>query len=103
MTQANPRNKVCIDRYEAFIPYINHVKNGVTNYACYLADDFNFPLAIVKHLNNNEVLCKTINTGKHMVVDAKKLYVKRIVVLFKDIEDYTHYQTEIKFKDDEHI
>lgn len=103
MSQENPKNKVCIDRYEALIPYVTCRNHGIKHNTAYAAGDLSFPLNIVKDLDNDEVLCRIIATGKHVVVSAKELYVRRIVVLFKDIENYAHYQTEIEFKDDEHI
>lgn len=103
MTQANPKNKVCIDRYEALIPYVNCRKNGTKYNTGYTSSDLTLPLNIVKDLDNNEVLCRSLVTGKHVVVNAKDLYIKLIVVLFKDIEAYAHYQTEIEFNSDEHI
>ena len=48
-------------------------------------------------ISKDEILVYEPLNGKHSLYNIDRILVKDIVVRFKDIEDYTHYQTELDF------
>lgn len=50
-----------------------------------------------KRLSKNELLVYEGLGQAYKIYPVNELYVKDIVVRFKEIEDYSHYQTELNF------
>lgn len=88
--------KVQVNKITAFIPLKEYLKlydNPITVFHC---NSLDIPIKF-KQVLRNEVLVYEPTNGKHSVYNIDRILVKDVVVRFKDIEDYTHYQTELKF------
>ncbi len=88
--------KVQVNKIAAFIPlkaYLTLYGNPTTVFHC---NSLDIPVKF-KQAFQNEVLVYEPMNDKHCLYNINRVLVKEVVVRFKDIEDYTHYQTEIKF------
>lgn len=92
----NEKIKVQVNKVTAFIPlkeYLTLYGNPTTVYHSLSLD---IPVKF-KQVFKDEVLVYEPMNDKHCLYNINRVLVKDVVVRFKDIEDYTHYQTEIKF------
>lgn len=91
------RVKVQVNKIVAFIPIKEYLKlygNPTTVFHCHSLD---IPMTFKQKVSKDEILVYESLNGKHSLYNIDRILVKDIVVRFKDIEDYTHYQTELDF------
>lgn len=92
------KKKVQVNKITAFIPVHEYLKlygNPTTVFHC---NSLDIPMKF-KQAFQNEILVYEPMNGKHSVYNIDRIFVKDIVVRFKEIEDYTHYQTELDFNE----
>ena len=81
-------------KFIALDTYIKHF--GEPNIVFHITD-FNYPLSYNKRLSKTELLVYEALGQVYKIYPVNELYVKDTVVRFKEIEDYSHYQTELNF------
>lgn len=89
--------KVQVNRLPAFIPLGIYIKYYDKPNIVFHITDFNYPLSYNKLLSKNELLVYEGLRQAYKIYPVNELYVKDTVVRFKEIEDYSHYQTELNF------
>lgn len=93
---SNKTIKVEVNKVVGFIRVNDYIKTfNDTPTTVYHTNDLDFPLKFIKCLSTDQILIQTM-TG-YMIYKASNIVVRTSVVRFKDIEDYTHYQTELDF------
>lgn len=91
------RAKVQVTKLPAFIALDTYIKHfGEPNIVFHITD-FNYPLHYNKRLSNTKLLVYEVLGQEYKIYSVNELYVKDTVVRFKEIEDYSHYQTELNF------
>lgn len=91
------RAKVQVTKLPALIALDTYIKHfGEPNIVFHITD-FNYPLSYNKRLSKNELLVYEGLGQAYKIYPVNELYVKDTVVRFKEIEDYSHYQTELNF------
>lgn len=89
--------KVQVTKLPAFIALDTYIKHfGEPNIVFHITD-FNHPLSYNKRLSKTELLVYEALGQVYKIYPVNELYVKDTVVRFKEIEDYSHYQTELNF------
>jgi hypothetical protein len=89
--------KVEVTKLPAFIELDTYIKHfGKPNIVFHI-NNFNYPLSYNKHLSKTEVLVYKALGQAYNIYPVNELYVKDTVVRFKEIEDYSYYQTELNF------
>ena len=87
------RVKVQVNKIVAFIPVKEYLKLYGNPTTVFHGHSLDIPMTFKQKISKDEILVYEPLNGKH------SLYNKDIVVRFKDIEDYTHYQTELDFNE----
>lgn len=91
--------KVQVNRLSAFIPLSIYIKHFDEPSIVFHISDFHYPLHYNKRLSKDEILVYEALKQAHNIYSINELYVKDTVVRFKEIEDYSHYQTELNFNE----
>lgn len=91
------RVKVQVNKIAAFIPIREYLKlygSPTTVFHCY---SLGIPMTFKQQVSKDEILVYEPLNSKHSIYNIDRILVKDIVVRFKEIEDYSHYQTELNF------
>lgn len=91
------RVKVQVNKIIAFIPIKEYIKLYGNPTAVFHGHSLDIPMTFKQQVSKDEILVYEPLNGKHSLYNIDRILVKDIVVRFKDIEDYTHYQTELDF------
>lgn len=91
------RVKVQVNKIVAFIPIKEHLKLYGNPTTVFHSHSLDIPMTFKQKISKDEILVYEPLNGKHSLYNIDRILVKDIVVRFKDIEDYTHYQTELDF------
>ena len=91
------RVKVQVNKIAAFIPVKEYLKLYDSPTTVFHGHSLDIPMTFKKQISKDEILVYEPLNGKHSIYNIDRILVKDIVVCFKDIEDYTHYQTELDF------
>lgn len=91
------RVKVQVNKIAAFIPVKEYLKLYGSPITVFHGHSLDIPMTFKKQISKDEILVYEPLNGKHSIYNIDRILVKDIVVRFKDIEDYTHYQTELDF------
>lgn len=93
--------KVVVNKIIALIPLSTAISLKLIFKHVYEIDDLDMPITFDRMLDSQTVLGRLGVNWK--VLSINRCYIKDTVVRFKEIEDYTHYQTELNFKENESI
>lgn len=91
------RVKVQVNKIAAFIPIREYLKLYGSPATVFHGHSLDIPMTFKQQVSKDEILVYEPLNGKHSIYNIDRILVKDIVVRFKDIEDYTHYQTELDF------
>lgn len=91
------RVKVQVNKIVAFIPVKEYLKLYGNPTTVFHSHSLDIPMIFKQKISKDEILVYEPLNGKHSIYNIDRILVKDIVVRFKDIEDYTHYQTELDF------
>lgn len=91
------RVKVQVNKIVAFIPIREYLKLYGSPTIVFHGHSLDIPMTFKQQVSKDEILVYESLNGKHSIYNIDRILVKDIVVRFKDIEDYTHYQTELDF------
>ena len=91
------RVKVQVNKIVAFIPVKEYLKLYGNPTTVFHGHSLDIPMTFNQKISKDEILVYEPLNGKHSIYNIDKILVKDIVVRFKDIEDYTYYQTELDF------
>ena len=91
------RVKVQVNKIAAFIPVKEYLKLYGSPTTVFHGHSLDIPMTFKQQVSKDEILVYEPLNGKHSLYNIDRILVKDIVVCFKDIEDYTHYQTELNF------
>ena len=91
------RVKVQVNKIVAFIPVKEYLKLYGNPTTVFHGHSLDIPMTFNQKISKDEILVYEPLNGKHYIYNIDRIFVKDIVVRFKDIEDYTHYQTELDF------
>lgn len=91
------RVKVQVNKIVAFIPVKEYLKLYNNPTTVFHSHSLDIPMIFKQKISKDEILVYEPLNGKHSIYNIDRILVKDIVVRFKDIEDYTHYQTELNF------
>ena len=91
------RVKVQVNKIVAFIPVKEYLKLYGNPTTVFHSHSLDIPIIFKQKISKDEILVYEPLNGKHSIYNIDRILVKDIVVRFKDIEDYTHYQTELNF------
>lgn len=91
------RVKVQVNKIVAFIPIKEYIKLYCNPTTVFHGHSLDIPMTFKQQISKDEILVYEPLNGKHSLYNIDRIFVKDIVVRFKDIEDYTHYQTELDF------
>lgn len=91
------RVKVQVNKIAAFIPIREYLKLYSSPTTVFHGHSLDIPMTFKQQVSKDEILVYEPLNGKHSIYNIDRILVKDIVVRFKDIEDYTHYQTELDF------
>lgn len=91
------RVKVQVNKIVAFIPIREYLKLYGSPTTVFHGHFLDIPMTFKQQVSKDEILVYESLNGKHSIYNIDRILVKDIVVRFKDIEDYTHYQTELDF------
>lgn len=91
------RVKVQVNKIVAFIPVKEYLKLYGNPITVFHGHSLDIPMTFKQKISKDEILVYEPLNGKHSIYNIDRILVKDIVVRFKDIEDYTHYQTELDF------
>ena len=91
------RVKVQVNKIVAFIPIKAYLKLYGNPTTVFHGHSLDIPMTFKQQVSKDEILVYEPLNGKHSLYNIDRILVKDIVVRFKDIEDYTHYQTELDF------
>lgn len=89
--------KVVVNKYPAFIP-LDRVKETIVigKTIVFKSDNLNMSFTLFKEIDGKTYVLNNGALG-YTLCKITDLFIKEEVVRFKDIEDYTHYQTELNF------
>lgn len=93
------RVKVQVNKIVAFIPVKEYLKLHGNPTTVFHGHSLDIPMTFKQKISKDEILVYEPLNGKHSLYNIDRILVKDIVVRFKDIEDYTHYQTELDFNE----
>lgn len=91
------RVKVQVNKIVAFTPVKEYLKLYGNPTTVFHGHSLDIPMTFKQQVSKDEILVYEPLNGKHSLYNIDRILVKDIVVRFKDIEDYTHYQTELDF------
>lgn len=91
------RVKVQVNKIVAFIPVKEYLKLYGNPTTVFHSHSLDIPMIFKQKISKDEILVYEPLNDKHSIYNIDRILVKDIVVRFKDIEDYTHYQTELDF------
>lgn len=91
------RVKVQVNKIVAFIPIREYLKLYGSPTTVFHGHSLDIPMTFKQQVSKDEILVYESLNGKHSIYNIDRIFVKDIVVRFKDIEDYTYYQTELDF------
>lgn len=91
------RVKVQVNKIVAFIPVKEYLKLYGNPTTVFHSHSLDIPMIFKQKISKDEIFVYEPLNGKHSIYNINRILVKDIVVRFKDIEDYTHYQTELDF------
>lgn len=91
------RVKVQVNKIVAFIPIREYLKLYGSPTTVFHGHFLDIPMTFKQQVSKDEILVYESLNGKHSIYNIDRILVKDIVVRFKDIEDYTYYQTELDF------
>lgn len=91
------RVKVQVNKIAAFIPIREYLKLYGSPTTVFHDHSLDIPMTFKQQVSKNEILVYEPLNGKHSLYNIDRILVKDVVVRFKDIEDYTHYQTKLNF------
>ena len=89
--------KVVVTKLSAFIPLRAFLKIVGQPSLVFESKNFEIPLNLDKLCSKDVALVSRPALGQYWTANIDNLFVKDTVVRFNEIEDYTHYQTEINF------
>ena len=91
------RVKVQVNKIAAFIPIREYLKLYGSPTTVFHGHSLDIPMTFKQQVSKDEILVYEPLNGKHSLYNIDRILVKYIVVRFKNIEDFTHYQTELNF------
>ena len=91
------RVRVQVNKITAFISIKEYIKLYGNPTTVFHGHSLDIPMTFKQQVSKDEILVYEPLNGKHSLYNVDRILVKDIVVRFKDIEDYTHYQTELDF------
>ena len=91
------RVKVQVNKIVAFIPVKEYLKLYGNPTTVFHGHSLDIPMTFKQKISKDEILVYESLNGKHSIYNIDRILVKDIVVRFKEIEDYSHYQTELNF------
>lgn len=91
------RVKVQVNKIVAFIPVKEYLKLYGNPTTVFHSHSLDIPMIFKQKISKDEILVYEPLNDKHSIYNIDRILIKDIVVRFKDIEDYTHYQTELDF------
>ena len=93
------RVKVQVNKIAAFIHIREYLKLYGSPTTVFHGHSLDIPMTFKQKISKDEILVYEPLNGKHSIYNIDRILVKDVVVRFKDIEDYTHYQTELDFNE----
>ena len=91
------RVKVQVNKIVAFILVKEYLKLYGNPTTVFHGHSLDIPMTFKQQVSKDEILVYEPLNGKHSIYNIDRILVKDIVVRFKEIEDYSHYQTELDF------